>query len=57
MSSVRNVMGLKLMNNIKIVTSLKADRETPMKIITDIHQEFRHAQTLKVNYAAKTRAL
>ncbi len=57
MSSVRNIMSLKLMNNIKIVTSLKADRDTPMKIITDVHQEFRHAQTLKVNYSAKTKVL
>ncbi len=56
-SSVRNVMGAKLMENIKIIVSLKADRDTPMKIITDVHQEFRHAQTLKVNYAAKTRVL
>ena len=57
MSSVRNVMAAKLMDNIKIIASLKADRDTTMKIITDVHQEVLHAQTLKVNYAAKARAL
>ena len=45
--SVRNVIYAKL------TTSLKADRDTPMMIITEVQQEFRRAYALKVNYAAE----
>ena len=53
--SIRNVIYAKLAENPRLTTSLKADRDTPMKIITDVQQELRHANALKVNYAAKTR--
>lgn len=55
MPSVRNVMYAKLAENPKLTTSLKGDKDTPMKIITELHQELRHANALKVSYAAKTR--
>ena len=55
MPSVRNVMYAKLLENPKLTTSLKGDKDTPMKIITALHQELRHANALKVSYAAKTR--
>ena len=35
-----------------LVVSIKADRETQMGIITDIKQELRKAQALKISYAA-----
>ncbi len=35
-----------------LTISIKADRETQMGIITDIKQELRQAQALKINYAA-----
>lgn len=35
-----------------LTISIKADRETQMGIITDIKQELRKAQALKINYAA-----
>ncbi|MBQ0082733.1 MAG: biopolymer transporter ExbD [Paludibacteraceae bacterium] len=35
-----------------LTISLKADRESQMGIITDIKQELRKAQALKINYAA-----
>ncbi|MEE9161632.1 MAG: biopolymer transporter ExbD [Candidatus Neomarinimicrobiota bacterium] len=54
--SVRNVIYAKLAEDAKLTTSLKADRDTPMKVISQIQQEFRHANALKVNYAAKRRA-
>ena len=57
MSAVRNVMFAKLSADIKLTISLKADKDTPMKLILGVQQEFRHANTLKVNYAAKTRVL
>lgn len=55
MPTVRNVMYAKLAENPKMTTSLKGDKDTPMKIITELHQELRHANALKVSYAAKTR--
>lgn len=55
MPAVRNVMYAKLAENPKLTTSLKGDKDTPMKIITELHQELRHANALKVSYAAKTR--
>lgn len=38
-----------------LTISIKADRETQMGIITDIKQELRQAQALKINYAATKR--
>ena len=35
-----------------LTVSIKADSETQMGIITDIKQELRQAQALKINYAA-----
>ncbi len=53
--AVRNVIAAKMAENFKLTISLKADRDTPMRIITDVQQGFRHAGALKINYAAKTR--
>lgn len=55
MAAVRHVIYAKLAENPKLITSLKADKETTMRIITDLHQELRNANALKVNYSAKTR--
>ena len=55
MSAVRHVIYAKLAEHPKLITSLKADKETTMRIITDLHQELRNANALKVNYSAKTR--
>ncbi len=53
--TVRNVVWAKMAENPKLTISFKADRDTPMRIITNVQQEFRHAGALKVNYATKTR--
>ena len=53
--AIRNVIYAKIAENPKLTISLKADQDTPMRVITDVQQEFRHANALKVNYAAKTR--
>lgn len=55
MPAVRHVIYAKLAENPKLITSLKADKETTMRIITDLHQELRNANALKVNYSARTR--
>ncbi len=36
----------------KMTTSIKADRECPMGVITDIKQALRKAAALKINYSA-----
>ena len=35
----------------RITTSLKVDKETYMKIVTDVKQELRKANALKINYS------
>ncbi|MFQ5639094.1 MAG: ExbD/TolR family protein [bacterium] len=40
------------MHPLKVV-SVKIDKEAEMGIVTDIHQEFRDADALNINYAAK----
>ena len=37
----------------KMTTSIKADRECPMGVITDIKQALRKAAALKINYSAQ----
>jgi biopolymer transport protein ExbD len=39
----------------QITTSLKVDESVKMGIVTDVKQELRHAQALKINYSAKVR--
>ena len=56
MSAVRSVLYAKIADDPKITTSLKADKDTPMRIISDLQQEFRHASALKVNYSSRRRA-
>ena len=36
-----------------ITWSLKVDEKTKMGIVTDVKQELRQAQALKINYSAK----
>jgi hypothetical protein len=45
----------KILADPQLISSLKADRQTEMEIITDIHQELREANALKLNYSAKPR--
>jgi biopolymer transport protein ExbD len=39
----------------QITTSFKVDREVKMKIVTDVKQELRKAQALKINYSTGER--
>jgi len=54
--TVRHVIYAKIAENPKLTVSLKASKDTPMKIIMEVQQEFRLANALKVNYAARSRA-
>ncbi len=40
----------------KMIVSIKADRESPMGVITDIKQALRKAAALKINYSANQMA-
>ncbi len=54
--TIRNVIYAKMVENPKLTLSLKADRDTPRRIVAQVETEFRYASALKVNYAAKARA-
>ncbi len=40
----------------KMITSIKADKECPMGIITEVKQALRKAAALKINYSANEKA-
>jgi len=40
----------------QLTVSLKADREASMELISDMHNELREADALKINYSSKTAA-
>lgn len=55
-SSIRHIVYDKLLTNPRITISFKADRDTPMRTIMEVQQEFRHANALRVNYASLKRS-
>jgi biopolymer transport protein ExbD len=55
MGNIRTIMYDKVVADPQLTVSLKADRQTEMAIISDIHQELREASALKLNYSAKPR--
>ena len=54
MENVRNIMYDKRISDPQIVTSMKADEQARMSIISGIHNELRKADALKLNYSTKT---
>lgn len=52
---IRTIMYGKVSADPQLTTSLKADRQTEMSLITDIHAELREGSALKLNYSAKPR--
>ena len=55
MGKIRTIMYDKVVADPQLTTSLKADRQVEMDVITDIHKELREASALKINYSAKPR--
>ena len=55
LEDLSNVMFLKISNDPRITVSLKSDDDSRMELITDIHNELRKAQALKLNYASLTK--
>ena len=51
MGAIRQIMYDKLMEQPKLIVSLRVDRDSEFGIITDVQQELRHAGTLRINYS------
>ena len=56
--NINNLSGLmysKIAKDPKTTVSLKSDKKTTMKLITDIHTQLRTANALKLSYSALTK--
>ena len=53
-NNLGEVMYLKITKDPKLTVSLKADENSVMETLTDIHTQLRKAQALKLNYSALT---
>ena len=51
--TVRNVMYRKLLEQPKLIVSLRVDETSEMGIVTDVQQELREAGTLRINYSSR----
>jgi biopolymer transport protein ExbD len=52
-SNIRTVMYRKLIEQPKLIVSIKSDQSSEMGILMDVQQELREAGTLRVNYSTK----
>lgn len=50
---IRNIMHRKLIEEPRMIVSLRVDSETETGILYDVQQELRLAQALRVNYSAR----
>ena len=55
MNGLGEVMYLKITKDPKLTVSLRADENSVMETLTDIHTQLRKAQALKLNYSALTK--
>lgn len=51
--SVRSIMYRKLLDQPKLIVSLRVDQSSEMGIVIDVQQELREAGTLRINYSSK----
>jgi biopolymer transport protein ExbD len=49
--AIRQIMYDKLMEQPRLIVSLRVDRDSEFGIVTDVQQELRHAGTLRINYS------
>lgn len=52
-NAIRNIMYDKLMEEPRLIVSLRVDEDAEFGVITDVQQELRHAGTLKINYSTQ----
>lgn len=53
---IRTIMYNKLLEQPKLIVSLRIDQDAKMKLVYDVQQELREAQTLRINYSARPEA-
>jgi len=53
MGNVRTIMYRKLIEQPRLIVSLKVDQTSEMGIVLDVQQELREAGTLRINYSSK----
>lgn len=53
MTNVRTIMYRKLVEEPRLIVSLRVDETSQMGIVTDVQQELREAGTLRINYSSK----
>ncbi|NOX37684.1 MAG: biopolymer transporter ExbD [Calditrichaeota bacterium] len=51
-TDLRTIVYNKLVEDKQLIISLRIDKEADMGIVTDIHQELRKANALRINYSA-----
>lgn len=51
--AIRKIMYDKLMEEPRLIVSLRVDEETDFGIVTDVQEELREAGTLRVNYSTR----
>lgn len=53
MADVRHVMYNKLVEQPRLIVSMRVDDETEMGVVTDVQEELRQASTFRINYSTK----
>lgn len=53
MANVRNIMYTKLVEQPRLIVSLRVDETSEMGVVQDVQSELREAQTLRINYSTK----
>jgi biopolymer transport protein ExbD len=51
--NIRTVMYEKILEQPKLIVSLRVDMDSEMGLVTDVKQELREAGTLRINYSTK----
>ncbi len=51
--AIRTIMYDKLLEQPRLIVSLRIDKDSDFGLITDVTQELRHAGTLRINYSTK----
>jgi biopolymer transport protein ExbD len=52
-TDIRTIMYRKLLEQPKLIVSLRVDEDSQMGVVTDVQQELREAGTLRINYSTK----
>jgi biopolymer transport protein ExbD len=53
LTTVRTIMYGKLVEQPKLIVSLRVDQKSEMGIVLNVQQELREAGTLRINYSTK----